>query len=378
MIFLGHVWVDAAQNILPVVAPKLKELFSLSYFQIGLLMMVLNLTSSVIQPLFGWISDFKPMGWVIPVGLIWTSVAMGLIGWSPDFHTALLLVGLSGLGTAAFHPRAMMAVNHVSGSRLGLGTAIFSTGGNIGFAIGPMLGSFLVLGYGLHATPGVIVPGLLLFLIIYLYPGDFLKRDSTGHRQPKKGAEAKPLPIPWVSLIALCAIVTLRAWVYISFLTYLPMFFETQGVELKTGSMMLSVFLFGGAAAGLYGGHLSDRVGRRAVIVVSLLLFTPITALMILSKGWILWLLLLASGAALLGSFSVTVVMAQELLPRHVGLASGLILGLAFGTGGLGTAISGYLADHFGLYNVVWILALVPLLCSPLTALMKPLRKAGS
>ena len=140
------------------------------------------------------------------------------------------------------------------------------------------------------------------------------------------------------------------------------MFLQTQGVDLKTGSLMLTLFLAGGAAAGLYGGHLSDRVGRRSVISASMFIYPLLTSLMILSKGPWLWLMSAASGAALLVSFSVTIVLAQELLPRHLGLASGLILGLAFGTGGLGAALSGYLADILGLYNTVWFLAPVPLL----------------
>ena len=371
LLFFSHLWVDASQNIVPVVAPKLKEVFALDYFQIGLLMMVLNLTSSVIQPLFGFISDRRSTGWFVCLGVLWTAVAMGLLGWSPNFYTALFLVGLSGLGTAAFHPRAYVATYQVSGSRQGFGTAIFATAGNIGFAIGPMLGSFLVLGYGLHATICIIIPGVVIFLLVFMYPGDFLKREKAKHNKSQVDASGTPFPIPWVALIAVCTIVALRSWANISFVAYLPMYFETQGIALETGSALLSVYLISAAVAGLYGGHLSDRVGRRLVVVTSLLLYTPITAMMILSGGWVLWALVAASGAALLCSYSVTVVMAQELLPRHMGLASGLILGLAFGTGGLGSALSGYLADILGLRAVIWILAIAPLAGLLLAPLLK-------
>jgi FSR family fosmidomycin resistance protein-like MFS transporter len=158
--------------------------------------------------------------------------------------------------------------------------------------------------------------------------------------------------------------VTLRSWVYVSLITFLPMFFQIKGVDLKSGSLMLTVFLAGGAAAGLYGGHLSDRIGRRIVIAASSLIYPFLAGLLIeVGEPW-LWLLSVASGAALLASFSVTIVLAQELLPRHVGLASGLVLGLSFGTGGLGTALSGYLADMIGLHQTGWILAFAPLLCA--------------
>jgi len=362
LIFLGHVWVDTSQGILPVVLTKLKELFALNYFQVGLLMMILQLSSSVIQPAFGYISDRMSIGWFVPVGILWTALFMGFLGWAPNFLSALLLVGLAGLGTAAFHPRAMKATYLVSGTRKGLGAAIFTTGGNLGFAIGPVVGSFLVLGLGLHATIGLFPPGLLLFFIVFFYPGDFLRREAIDQGKLQSDLRGEAHPIPWVSLTALCLIVVLRSWVYVSFLTYLPLFLQDQGVNLKAGSLMLSVFLAGGAASGLYGGHLSDRIGRRMVMAASMLLYAPLMGMLILSSGPWLWLFAGASGAALLSTFSVTVVLAQELLPRHLGLASGLILGLSFGTGGLGTALSGYLADMVGLYNTAWILALAPLM----------------
>jgi FSR family fosmidomycin resistance protein-like MFS transporter len=360
LLFLGHVWVDASQAILPVALVKLKELFALSYFQVGFIMAVLNLTSSVIQPAFGYISDRFSTGWFVPAGILWTALAMGLLGWSANYPVAVLLVGLAGLGTAAFHPRAMMDVYWVSGSRLGFGAAVFTTGGNLGFALGPVVGSFLVLGFGLHATLGLLAPAVLLCLVIFFYRRDFVRPEQAVEKKSSKDFNRALKNIPWGSLIAVCLIVTLRSWVYVSFLTYLPMFFQSQGIPLKTGSLMLTVFLVGGAAAGLYGGHLSDQFGRKRVIVVSMLIYPLLASLMILCKGGWVWLLAGASGAALLASFAVTIVVAQELMPQFVGLASGLILGLGFGTGGLGTAVSGFLAAKLGLYAVMWILAIIP------------------
>ena len=156
------------------------------------------------------------------------------------------------------------------------------------------------------------------------------------------------------------------------------MFLETKGVPLSMGSLMLTVFLAGGAAAGLYGGHLSDRFGRRRVIVVTLLLYPILASLFIVMEGAWLWLLAAASGAALLASFSVTIVLAQELMPRHLGLASGLILGLGFGTGGLGSAFSGYLADAYGLYTTMWILAVAPFIAVALPPFIRPVSQGLS
>jgi FSR family fosmidomycin resistance protein-like MFS transporter len=361
LMFLGHVFVDTSQGTLPIVLTRLKDVFELNYFQIGMMMMVLNLTSSVIQPVFGLISDKFRTGWFVPAGILWTAVAMGLVGWAPNYLTALLLVGCAGIGTAAFHPRAMMAVYLVSGNKRGLAAAIFSTGGNLGFALGPLLGSLLVVGYGLHATVSIIPVGFLLFLVVLFYPSDFLRQGGK-----KKAVAASDDPkgrmIPWIPLIAVCLIVVLRSWVYMSSITYLPLLFQDRGVALTSGSMILTLFLASGAVAGLFGGHLSDVFGRRSVIIFTGFIYPLLAAGMLKTGGPLMWIFAGASGAALLASFSVTIVLAQELLPGYLGLASGLILGLGFGTGGLGTAVTGFLADIFGLNNAFWLLAFVPLL----------------
>jgi len=371
LLFLGHVAVDASQGILPVVVVKLKEVFELSYFQVGIMMMILNLASSVIQPVFGYISDRVRTGWFIPVGALWTALAMGLLGWSPNYMTALLLVGFAGLGTAAYHPRAMMAVYMVSGAKRGFGTAVFSAGGNLGFALGPVVGSLLVLGFGLHATVGLVPAGLLIFLAIVLHPGDFTRRESKKKSRTVQQVDQAALSIPWIPLISVFLIVTLRAWVYISAITYLPMLLQGKGIQLKSGSLILTTFLACGAVAGLYGGHLSDKIGRKSVIMGAFLIYPILAALMLLTKGPWVWIFAGASGAALLASNSVTIVLTQELLPHYLGLASGLVMGLGFGTGGLGSALSGYLADMFGLYITFWILAVAPLLCVGLAMLIK-------
>jgi FSR family fosmidomycin resistance protein-like MFS transporter len=375
LIFLGHLWVDASQGILPVALAMLKETFALSYLQIGLATAILNFTSSVIQPLFGVVADRYRLGWFIPCGVMWTALSMGLLGWAPNYPVLLFLVGMTGIGTAAFHPRAMMAVSLLSGARRGLGTAIFSTGGNLGFALGPLVGTFLIVGIELRATAALVLPGLLIALAIWLYPGDFLQRKAPARNKASTVEDGVRLHSAWFPVILVCLIVMFRAWVYMTFLTYLPIFLQGQGVELKRAGLMLTVFLAGGAAAGLYGGHLSDRVGRNKVVIVSLLIYPVFASLMILSREPWLWFFAAASGAALLASFSVTVVLAQELMPQYLGLASGLILGLGFGTGGLGVAVSGWIADVIGLYHTIWIMAFVPILCSLLAAFIKTPRR---
>jgi MFS transporter, FSR family, fosmidomycin resistance protein len=370
LIFLGHLWVDASQGILPVALVKLKETFDMTYFQMGLITAVLNISSSVIQPIFGYISDRFRLGWFVPYGILWTAVSMGLLGWAPNYTVLLLLVGFAGLGTAAFHPRGMMTVALLSGSRKGFGTAIFSTGGNLGFALGPVIGGFLILTLGLRATIALIIPAILITLAILLYRRNFLQLDGAFGRSASAEGQTLP-PIPWIPLSLVCLTITFRTWVSSSYMTYLPTFLHDQGVGLESASLMLTGFLACGAAVGLLGGHISDKVGRKSVIIATMLVYPFFASMMILTSGPWLWFFVLASGAFLMASFSVSVVLAQELLPGRLGLAAGLTLGFGFGMGGVGAALSGQIADWIGLHDTMWVLAFVPVLGSITTAFIR-------
>ncbi|WP_027183690.1 MFS transporter [Desulfovibrio inopinatus] len=371
LLFIGHVAIDVSQGAFPVIAAKQKELFQLSYFQVGLMMTALNITSSVIQPAFGHIADRFRTQWFIPGGILWTMVAMGLLGWAPNYISAILLVGFAGLGSAAFHPTAMMAAFLASGAKRGFGAALFSTAGSLGYALGPMLGSFLVLGFGLHATSGLIPIGVVLFIALVFYQYHAARNDRPKKSHPSHTPQQSTAAIPWFSVSCVCCIVILRSWVYVSVITYLPLLLQTQNIQLEIGSIILTIFLTSGVVASLYGGYLSDRIGRPKVIICSLLLFTVFSSLMLMSKGPWLWILAGASGGALFASLSVTIVLTQELLPNNLGLASGLVLGLSFGIGASGTAITGFLADHFGLSTTFWILAFAPILAAGLVAFVK-------
>ena len=278
--------------------------------------------------------------------------------------------GLAGLGTAAFHPRGMMTVSLLSGPRKGFGAAIFSTGGNLGFAIGPVLGGFLVLNLGLWATIWLILPGVLITLAVLYYKRDFQKMDGARAKSGGGVGEGLP-PIPWVQLGLICLVITFRTWVSMSCITYLPIFLQGQGVALEGASLMLTGFLAFGAAAGLLGGHLSDSMGRKRVIIVTMLLYPVFASGMMLTSGPWLWFFVLASGSTLMASFAVTVALAQDLLPRRLGLASGLTLGFGFGMGGVGVALSGRIADWIGLHDTMWLLAFVPVLGVVVTSFIR-------
>ena len=367
---LSHTIVDASQNILPVVFPLLVDRLHLSYGKVGMAAALLNVSSSVIQPGFGWISDRCPTRWFMPVGIAWTGLFMSVVGLVPSYPMLLLVLVLAGLGTAAFHPIASIAVAHASGDRRGFGMSFFSAGGNLGFAIGPVMAAWLMTWLGLPGTVLVILPGLLMAAAMCVWRGEFASpapADVTHERQARG-------PIPWGRLSRLCAIITLRSWGYSGLVVFIPLLLHEQGVSLSLAGRALFVFLFFGALGGMLGGYLSDRIGRQQVIVASLVGFPLFMAVAMLLSGPFSWLFLAIAGISLLASFSVTVVFAQELLPQHLGVASGLTLGLSFGAGGIGVGLSGLLADLFGLQRSVWLLVLLPGIAGLIALTLSPPR----
>lgn len=356
LILLSHAVVDASQNILPVVLPLLQDRFGLSYSQVGLAAALLSVSSSIIQPIFGWLSDRWGTQWFLPAGILWTSILMGLVGLVPSYWSLLLVMTLTGVGTAAYHPVAAIAAAHAARDQQGLGVSFFSVGGNLGFALGPIVMTWLLAWANLQGTIILIIPGFLTAALMHACRSQIeVPCARPAHRRAQEST-----PMPWANLTALCGVITLRSWGYSGLIIFIPLFLREQGIPLSVAGRALFVFLFFGALGGMLGGHLSDRVGRQRVIAASLLTFPLLMALALWLSGPLQWVVLAIAGMALLASFSVTVVFAQEMLPQHLGLASGLTLGLAFGAGGLGVGMSGLMADLLGLRTSVWILVLLP------------------
>ena len=357
LILFSHAVVDASQNVLPVVLPLLQDRFGLSYSQVGLAAALLTISSSMIQPVFGWMSDRWGTQWFLPAGIVWTGIFMGVVGLVPNYWTLLVVMSLTGVGTAAYHPVAAMAAAHAARNQRGLGMSFFSAGGNLGFALGPILMTWILLtGFSLKGTTLLIIPGLVTAGLIHLYRRE-IEVPFVGERERRA---RERVPIPWTKLRTLCVLISLRSWGYSGLIIFIPLFLREQRIDLSVAGRALFVFLFFGALGGMLGGHLSDRLGRQQVIAASLLLFPFLMTAALTLSGPLRWILLALAGMALLASFSVTVVFAQDLLPQQLGLASGLTLGLAFGAGGLGVGMSGLMADLLGLRTSVWILVLLP------------------
>lgn len=353
----GHLVVDISQGALPAILPFLREAFSLSYAAAGTIILVASISSSVIQPLFGYLADRISRRWLLPVSVLVSGAGIGLTGVVSSYSWILVLVTFSGLGIAAYHPEGYKSASAVAGARKATGLSFFSVGGNVGLAVGPVLITALVTGFGLPGSLGLMLPGILVAsLLAAALPR--LSAVTPPVRHDRRAEGARPMAL---GLILLILIVTLRSWAQLGLTTFVPFFYidVLQGDPRMIGPLLF-VFLGAGAAGTLVGGPLADRFGARRVIVGAFLSAAPLIAGFLLTRGAAAILFLAASGFALVSTFTVSVVLAQAYLPTHLGMASGLIVGFAIGTGGIGVTGLGWVADHWGLLVALAIIVVLP------------------
>ena len=355
----AHALADCCQSAVPALLPFLIAAKGWSYATASALVLAGAVASSIVQPAFGHFADRRSLAWLMPVGILVASVGVGLAAVAPSFPLAFAAVLVSGLGVAAFHPEGSRYANYLSGARRATGMSLFSLGGNAGFALGPALVTPAVALLGLPGALLIAVPGAAVALWIALE----LPRLS-GFR-PAPGAQAGALARgedDWASFARLGVVIAARTVLFFGMLTFVPLYFvDVLGRSATTGNTALVAFLAGGAAGTLLGGRLADRIGRRPVVIGSLALATPLVLLFLTAPAALATPLLFVTGAAVIASFSITVVMGQEYLPNRIGVASGVTLGLAIGLGGLGAPLLGLLADAHGLEATLLVAGLLPL-----------------
>jgi MFS transporter, FSR family, fosmidomycin resistance protein len=363
----GHMLADATQGVVPALLPFLIRERGLSYAAASALVLASTVSSSVIQPLFGHYSDRHPRPWLMPAGVALGGAGVALAGLTPNYPLLVLVILVSGVGVAAFHPEGARLVRHVSGDRRATGMSVFSVGGTAGFALGPALVTALVLAFGLQGTIFLLVPaGAVALLLVRELPR--LARARTDAETG--GADRRPASADeWGPFVTLAGVASVRSFTYYGLLTFVPLYFvAVLGTSEAEGSSALTVLLLGGIAGTLIGGRLADRVGRRPILIGSMACLPPLIALLLQAeRGPTLVALLALVGAMVVASYTVTVVMGQEYLPNRVGVASGVTLGLAIGMGGVGASVLGIIADQFSLDTVMVIIAALPLAALALT-----------
>ena len=309
----GHLFTDVAQGAIPALLPFLIVRDHLNYASASALILAATISSSVIQPLFGHLSDRRSLPWLMPIGPAIGGIGVGLVGIAPSYALTFAAVVLSGLGVAAFHPEASRFANYVSGERRSSGMSLFSVGGNVGFAVGPILVTPLVLIFGLGGTLFLIIPTVLMGAVIARELPRLVTFRIAPADDPRVPGAA---PDAWRPFALLAVVISLRSFVYFGFVTFVPLYFIHVLHTSKTiGSAALTAMLIGGAVGTMVGGRLADRFGRRTVLRTSMLILPGLIVAFLLSGPALAIVFAALTGGVTIATFAVTIVMGQEYLP---------------------------------------------------------------
>ena len=363
LLSVGHLVADLAGGALPALLPFFQQLHGLSYGSLGLISGIFQFTASGSQPLFGYLTDRLPGRVLLPAAGVVAGGGIALTGLAPNYTGLLALVVVASVGIAAFHPLGYRIASEHSGPRRATATSIFTVGGNLGVAIGPLLATPLVLQFGRPGTLGLFLPGAVIGALIW-WLGPRVAPPAATRQKIADGAVAIRSRIVPMGLLTL--VVILRSAATNALSTFVPLYYLDEiGAPPLAASRMLSLLLFSGAVGTIVGGPLSDRWGRLRLVTASLAIMPVALVLFIYSQGVVASVALAITGGCLVSSFAVTVVMAQELWPENVGVASGVMVGFAFGMGGLLVPLIGLVAEHWGL-----VAALQTILVFPIGALV--------
>lgn len=365
-ISFAHLLNDMMQSVIPSTYPILKEKYGFTFGQIGLITLVFQMTSSILQPLVGLYSDKHPHPYSLSTGMLFTFVGIILLSFAGNFSLILLAVAIIGMGSSVFHPESSRIAQMAGGDQKGLAQSVFQVGGNGGSAIGPLLAAIIVIPFG---QPSIIWFAIAALIASgTLFPvGRWYKKQL--HRITAKSSRPNPAVmalsnrrIHW-SVFILC-VLTFSKYFYMASMTNYFTFFlmDKFGVGIRASQFCLFAFLAAVAVGTLLGGSIGDRYGRKYVIWGSILGAAPF-ALTLPYVGFTLTIVLaVITGLVISSAFSAILVYATELKPNKTGMMAGLFFGLNFGLGGIGSAFFGWLADKTSVEFIFQISTLLPLL----------------
>ena len=346
VLMLGHFSNDMLAGVLPILFPVMKLQFGLSNAQVGLVTLAFTAASSLTQPVFGYFSDTYRRRWFIPMALLWGSACAALLGFVDTYVAFISLAALAGIGSGAFHPLGASNAAGVSvDEHRNISMSWFTVAGGIGYGLGPIVGSLLLAAFGRHGTVWLLLPGTVVAILIWTQM-PIVERARAARAALARAAHAAPR---WRLLARVVLVTMLRSWVFLSVLQLSPIWYAELGFDRSFYGPLAAAIILSGAIGTLIGGGFADRIGQRRVVVSSLILTIPALLLYVAFPGPQGLLLGALFGLVCDASLSVTLVMAQRLVPGRVGIASGVVLGLGFVTGGVGVPITGAIADRFGI-----------------------------
>lgn len=362
-----HLLNDLIQSLIPALYPLLKTQFNLDFAQIGLITLAFQLTASLLQPTVGFLTDKRPQPYSLAIGMGSTLLGLLLLSVADSYSVVLIAAMLVGTGSAIFHPEASRVARMASGGRYGTAQALFQVGGNAGQAVGPLLAAFIILPHGQGAIAWVSMAALIAMFFLArvgIWYGANLRPSKKASTQ-SAGALASFLPRNRVLfLITILMLLLFSKNVYTSSLTSFFTFYLIERFDLPVQAAQVQLFIFMAAIAvgTLVGGALTDRIGRRPMIWISILGVLPFT--LVLPYADLFWtgVLTIIIGLITASAFPAVLVYAHEVLPGRVGLVSGMFFGFAFGLGGLGAAAMGGIADLYGIAAVYKICSFLPIL----------------
>jgi len=363
----SHMLNDTMQSLIPAIYPLLKDSFSLSFSQIGLITLTFQLSSSLLQPMVGYYTDKKPKPYSLASGMGFTLIGLIMLAFSSIYPMVLLSVALIGAGSSVFHPEASRVAYLASGGKRGTAQSIFQVGGNAGSSLGPLLAALIIVPYG---RSNVVWFSLMALAAIILLSkiGKWYKSEL--HFIAKKKSSEKEINFSHLSkrktifsIIILLVLIFSKYFYIASISSYLTFFMMSKfNASVQSSQIYLFIFLASTAIGTLAGGPLGDRFGRKYIIWFSILGAAPFTLL--LPHANMFWTAILIScvGLILSSAFPAILVYAQELLPGNIGTITGFFFGFAFGMGGVGSAVLGYLADRTSIFYVYQLCAFLPLI----------------
>jgi len=368
----SHFLNDTMQSLVPALYPMLKDTYGLTFAQIGLITLTMQVTSSLLQPMVGMFADHRPQPYSLAIGMGATFIGLLLLASADSFLVLLPAAALVGTGSAVFHPEASRVARMASGGRHGLAQSLFQVGGNAGSAIGPILAALIVIPKG-QTSIAWFSSAALLAMVVLVTVGNWYRREHpparAGRRAPTLHASLSRRTVGW-SVAILMALVFSKSFYTASLGSYYTFYLIHKfNVSVEAAQLYLFAFLTAVAIGTLVGGPIGDRVGRKAVIWGSIVGVIPFT--LALPYAGLFWTAILSVviGLTLASASSAIIVYALDLMPGRIGMVSGMFFGLSFGLAGVGAAVLGILADLTSIDTVYRVCAFLPLI-GLLTALL--------